>query len=192
MPYTASAFHPEHHQTHFHGHWLSVVVFQLSFLLQHYFLCAAKDQQYTFILAASLDFVLLGHIGQNLDFSWFLPSSAQHGFIQNAVSCCSQLGFKTQICSLSELLIFKKHLTNALQVVPFVLMAGGFFFPKSAPKPKLLLHNIKLWELLFFLLCVCCFPFFKQLIFSQLCWHPMGVFSMLHWYHVAKLSSICS
>lgn len=60
--------------------------------------------------------------------AWFPPSSAQLWFIQNAVFCCSQLGFKTQICSFSELLIFKKRVTNSLQViVPFVLVAGGFF-----------------------------------------------------------------
>lgn len=37
------------------------------------FCVSAKDQQYTFILAASLDFVQLRHIGQNLDFSLIFP-----------------------------------------------------------------------------------------------------------------------
>lgn len=163
------------------------MVFQLSFLLQYYFLCAAEDQQYTFILAASLDFVLLRHIGQNLDFSLVSPKFCTAVIYSK---CCFLL-FSAWVQD-SELLIFKKHVTNALQViVPFVLVTG-VFFSKSAPKPMLLFHNIKLLELLFSLLCMCCFPFFIQLIFCQLCWHPTGVFSMLHWYHVAKLSSICS
>lgn len=69
--------------------------------------------------------------------AWFFPSSAQHWFIQNAVFCCSQLGFKTQICSFSELLIFKKCVTNALQViVPFVLVAGGSLFPNQPLNPS--------------------------------------------------------
>lgn len=45
------------------------MVFQLFFNSSITFCMSAKDQQCTFILAASLDFVLIRHVGQNLDFS---------------------------------------------------------------------------------------------------------------------------
>lgn len=159
-------FHLEQHWTSFHEHSASIMDFQLSFFTLILFsVYLLKNSNTNLFWIASLDFVLLRHIGLNLDLR-LIPQKSCTALIY--WKCCfllfSVLGWVTESDLIfSELVISKKHVANILQViVPFVLMAGGSLFLNQPLKPSYYSIILSCWDFFFFSFACAAFRFLNN------------------------------